>query len=140
MRAVGDATWTSSGLAILAAIEAPAVSWPRPRSAAEAIEIAVRAKATINMMVATGHLGRILLARGEPGAVATSSRPWQLARAFGVRPLTAWWIDSLGELAELEGRHGEPRIWYEQAVGHATESSLAADAAAPAIPWAGWPG
>ena len=53
----------------------------------------------------------------------------QLARAFGVRPLLAWWLDSLGELAELEGRHGDARSWYEQAAGHAAECGLAADAA-----------
>ena len=53
----------------------------------------------------------------------------QLARAFAVRPLLAWWLDSLGELAELEGRHGDARSWYEQAAGHAAECGLAADAA-----------
>ncbi len=89
----------------------------------------MRAKATMNMMAATGHLGRILLARGEPGAGGHLEQAVQLARAFGVRPLTAWWMDSLGELAELEGRHGDARSWYEQAIGHATDSGLAADAA-----------
>jgi hypothetical protein len=29
------------------------------------------------------------------------------ASRVAVRPLLAWWLDSLGELAELEGRHGE---------------------------------
>ena len=52
-----------------------------------------------------------------------------LARAFAVRPLLAWWLDSLGELAELEGRHGDARGWYKQAAGHAAECGLAADAA-----------
>ena len=108
---------------------APAALDAAAQHAAEAIEIAVRAKATSNMMSATGHLGRILLARGEPGAAGHLEQAVQLARAFGVRPLPAWWIDSLGELAELEGRHGDARSWYEQAIGHATESGLAADAA-----------
>jgi predicted ATPase/DNA-binding CsgD family transcriptional regulator len=130
MRAVGDATWTSSGLAILAGIERTRGRLDMAaQHAAEAIEIAVRAKATINMMMATGHLGRIMVARGEPGAAGHLEQAVQLARAFGVRPLTAWWIDSLGELAELEGRHGDARSWYEQAIGHATESGLAVDAA-----------
>ena len=80
-------------------------------------------------MLATGHLGRVLLARGEPGAAGHLEQAVQLARAFAVRPLLAWWLDSLGELAELEGRHGDARSWYEQAAGHAAECGLAADAA-----------
>ena len=47
------------------------------------------------------------------------------------RPLLAWWLDSLGELAELEGRYSDARSWYEQAASHAAESGLAADAARP---------
>jgi DNA-binding CsgD family transcriptional regulator len=43
--------------------------------------------------------------------------------------MLAWWLDSLGELAELEGRYGDARSWYEQAASHATECGLAADAA-----------
>ena len=130
MREVGDAFWISSGLAILAGIERTRGQLDAAvQHAAEAVEIAVRAKATINMMSATGHLGRILLARGEPGAAGHLEQAVQVARAFGVRPLLAWWLDSLGELAELEGRHGDARSWYEQAIGHAAESGLAADAA-----------
>ena len=53
----------------------------------------------------------------------------QLARAFAVRPLLAWWLDSLGELAELESRYDDAQVWYEQAVGHADECGLAVDAA-----------
>jgi DNA-binding CsgD family transcriptional regulator len=53
----------------------------------------------------------------------------QLARAFAVRPLRAWWLDSLGELAELEGRYGDARSWYEQAADHAAECGLAVDIA-----------
>ena len=130
MRALGDATWTSTGLAILAGIERSRGRLDMAgQHASEAVEIAVRAKATANLISASGHLGRILLSRGEPGAATHLEQAVQLARAFGVRPLTAWWIDSLGELAELEGRHGDARSWYEQAIGHATECGLAADAA-----------
>src|SRR6516165_1587297 len=130
MRALGDATWTSTGLAILAGIERSRGRLDMAgQHASEAVEIAVRAKATANLISASGHLGRILLSRGEPGAAGHLEQAVQLARAFGVRPLTAWWIDSLGELAELEGRHGDARSWYEQAIGHATECGLAADAA-----------
>ena len=95
----------------------------------EAIEIAGRANSAINVMLATGHLGRILLARGDPGAAGHLDQAVQLARAFAVRPLLAWWLDSLGELAELEGRHGDAQSWYEQAAGHAAECGLAADTA-----------
>jgi DNA-binding CsgD family transcriptional regulator/tetratricopeptide (TPR) repeat protein len=130
LRAIGDATWTSSGLAILAGIERTRGRLDKAaQHAAEAIEIAVQAKATMNMMAANGHLGRIMLSRGEPGAAGHLEQAVQLARAFGVRPFTAWWIDSLGELAELEGRHGDARSWYEQAIAHATDSGLQADAA-----------
>ena len=80
-------------------------------------------------MIATGHLGRILLARGEPGAARHLDQAVQLARAFAVRPLLAWWLDSLGELAELESRYGDAQSWYEQAVSHAAERGLPADAA-----------
>ena len=83
----------------------------------------------INVMIATGHLGRILLARGEPGAAHHLDQAVQLARAFAVRPLLAWWLDSLGELAELEGRYEDAQSWYGQAVSHAAESGLPADAA-----------
>jgi len=128
--AIGDATWTSAALAILAEIErARGRLNTAGQHAAEAIEIAGRANSAINVMLATGHLGRILLARGEPGAAAHLDQAVQLARAFAVRPLLAWWLDSLGELAELEGRHGDARSWYEQAAGHAAECGLAADAA-----------
>jgi predicted ATPase/DNA-binding CsgD family transcriptional regulator len=131
LRAIGDATWTSAALAVLAEIE-------RTRGrlgtaghhAAEAIEVARRANSAINVMIATGHLGRVLLARGEPGTAAHHlDQAVQLARAFSVRPLLAWWLDSLGELAELEGRYGDARRWYEQAADHAAECGLAADAA-----------
>jgi predicted ATPase/DNA-binding CsgD family transcriptional regulator len=128
--AIGDATWTSAALAILAEIErARGRLDTAGQHAAEAIEIAGRANSAINVMLATGHLGRILLARGEPGAAGHLDQAVQLARAFGVQPLLAWWLDSLGELAELEGRHGDARSWYEQAAGHAAECDLAADAA-----------
>jgi predicted ATPase/DNA-binding CsgD family transcriptional regulator len=128
--AIGDATWTSAALAILAEIErARGRLNTAGQHAAEAIEVAGRANSAINAMLATGHLGRILLARGDPGAAGCLDQAVQLARAFGVRPLLAWWLDSLGELAELEGRHGDARSWYEQAVGHAAECGLAADAA-----------
>lgn len=128
--AIGDATWTSAALAILAEIErARGRLDTAGQHAAEAIEIARRANSAINVMLATGHLGRILLARGEPGAAGHLNQAVQLARAFAVRPLLAWWLDSLGELAELEGRHGDARSWYEQAGDHAAECGLAADAA-----------
>ena len=60
---------------------------------------------------------------------AISSRPCNWPAPSAVRPLLAWWLDSLGELAELEGRYGDARSWYEQAAGHAAECGLAADAA-----------
>ena len=91
-------------------------------------------------MIATGHLGRILLARGEPGAAQHLDQAVQLARAFAVRPLLAWWLDSLGELAELEGRYGDARSWYEQAADHAAECGLPVDAARVRHHWGGWPG
>jgi predicted ATPase/DNA-binding CsgD family transcriptional regulator len=130
LRAIGDATWTSAALAVLAEIErARGRLDTAGQHAAEAIEIAGRANSAINVMLATGHLGRILLARGEPGAAGYLEQAVQLARALAVRPLLAWWLDSLGELAELEGRHGDARSWYEQAAGHGAECGLAADAA-----------
>ena len=91
-------------------------------------------------MLASGHLGRILLARGEPGAAPHLDQAVQLARAFGVRPLLAWWLDSLGELAELEGRYDDARGWYEQAADHAAQCGLTADAARARHHWGGWPG
>jgi len=130
LAAIGDATWTSAALAVLAEIERVRGRLETAgQHAAEAIEVAGRANSAINVMLATGHLGRILLARGEPGAAGCLEQAVQLARAFAVRPLLAWWLDSLGELAELEGRHGDARSWYEQAAGHAAECGLAADAA-----------
>jgi DNA-binding CsgD family transcriptional regulator len=129
-REIGDATWTSAALAIVAEIERTRGRLgPAGLHAAEAIEVAERANSAINVMIATGHLGRILLARGEPGAVAHLDQAVQLARAFAVRPLLAWWLDSLGELAELEGRYDDARNWYEQAADHAAGCGLAADAA-----------
>jgi tetratricopeptide (TPR) repeat protein len=128
--AIGDATWSSAALAILAEIErARGRLDTAGQHAAEAIEIAGRANSAINVMLATGHLGRILLARGEPGAAGYLDQAVQLARAFAVRPLLAWWLDSLGELAELEGRHGDAQGWYEQAADHAAKCGLAVDAA-----------
>ena len=52
----------------------------------------------INVMIATGHLGRILLApRRTRRRPTTSIRPVQLRPApFAVRPLLAWWLDSAG--------------------------------------------
>ena len=130
LREIGDATWTSAALATMAEIErARGRLETAGQHAAEAIEVAGRANSAINVMVATGHLGRILLARGEPDAAGHLDRAVQLARAFGVRPLLAWWLDSLGELAELEGRSGDALSWYEQAAGHAAECGLAMDAA-----------
>jgi predicted ATPase/DNA-binding CsgD family transcriptional regulator len=130
LRAIGDATWTSAALAIVAEIERTRGQLETAgQHAAEAIEVAGRANSAINVMLATGHLGRILLARGEPDAARHLDQAVQLARAFAVRPLLAWWLDSLGELAELEGRYGDARSWYEQAIGHAAECGLAADAA-----------
>jgi tetratricopeptide (TPR) repeat protein len=130
LQAIGDASWTSAALATMAEIE-------RTRGrlgtagehAAEAIAAAERANSAITVMIATGHLGRILLARGEPGAAQHLDQAVQLARAFGVRPLRAWWLDSLGELAELEGRYDDAGSWYGQAAGHAAECGLAVDAA-----------
>jgi predicted ATPase/DNA-binding CsgD family transcriptional regulator len=130
LQEIGDAGWTSAALAIVAEIERTR-GWLGPASqhAAEAIEVAGQANSAINVMLASGHLGRILLARGEPGAAPHLDQAVQLARAFGVRPLLAWWLDSLGELAELEGRYDDARGWYEQAADHAAECGLAADAA-----------
>ena len=130
LRAIGDATWTSAALAILAEIQRTRGELePAGHHAAEAIEIAGRANSAINVMIGTGHLGRILLARGEPGAVQHLDQAVQLARAFAVRPLLAWWLDSLGELAEHQGRYGDARGWYEQAADHAAECGLPVDAA-----------
>ena len=130
LQAIGDATWTSAALAIVAEIErARGRLGTAGHHAAEAIEIAGRANSAINVMIATGHLGRILLARGEPSAAQHLDQAVQLARAFAVRPLLAWWLDSLGELAELEGRYGDAQGWYAQAASHAAECGLAVDAA-----------
>jgi predicted ATPase/DNA-binding CsgD family transcriptional regulator len=130
LREIGDAAWTSAALAILAEIERACGRLNMAgQHAAEAIEIAGRANSAINVMLATGHLGRILLARGEPGAAGHLDQAVQLARAFAVRPLLAWWLDSLGELAGLEGRYGDAQGWYEQAADHAAECGLTADAA-----------
>ena len=130
LRAIGDATWTSAALAIVAEIErARGRLEAAGQHAGEGIEVAGRANSAINVMIATGHLGRILLARGDPGAAPHLEQAVQLARAFAVRPLLAWWLDSLGELAELEGRYGDAQSWYEQAAAHAAECGLAADAA-----------
>jgi predicted ATPase/DNA-binding CsgD family transcriptional regulator len=130
LREIGDATWTSAALATVAEIErARGRLGPASLHAAEAIEVAARANSTINLMLATGHLGRVLLARGEPGAAHHLDQAVQLARAFAVRPLLAWWLDSLGELAELDRRYDDARSWYEQAADHAAECGLAADAA-----------
>lgn len=130
LREIGDAAWTSAALAIVAEIERTRGRLgPAGHHAAEAIEVAGRANSAINVMIATGHLGRILLARGEPGAAHHLDQAVQLARAFAVRPLLAWWLDSLGELAEMEGRYGDARSWYEQAADHAAGCGLAVDAA-----------
>ena len=130
LQEIGDAGWTSAALAIVAEIERTRGRLgPASQHAAEAIEVAGQANSAINVMLASGHLGRILLARGEPGAAPHLDQAVQLARAFGVRPLLAWWLDSLGELAELEGRYDDARGWYEQAADHAAECGLAADAA-----------
>jgi len=130
LREIGDATWTSAALATGAEIERTRGRLEAAgRHAAEAIEVAGRANSAVNVMIAAGHLGRILLARGEPGAARYLDQAVQLARAFAVRPLLAWWLDSLGELAELEGRYGDAQSWYEQAVSHAAECGLPADAA-----------
>lgn len=130
LQAIGDATWTSAALAILAEIERTRGRLePAAHHAAEAIDIAGRANSAINVMIGTGHLGRILLARGEPGAAQHLDQAVQLARAFAVRPLLAWWLDSLGELAEHQGRYGDARGWYEQAADHAAECGLPVDAA-----------
>ncbi len=130
LRAIGDATWTSAALASAAEIErALGRLGTAERHAAEAIDVAERANSAINVMIATGHLGRILLARGERAAAGYLDQAVQLARAFAVQPFVAWWLDSLGELAELEGRNGDAESWYEQAIGHASDSGLAADAA-----------
>ena len=130
LREIGDTGWTSAALAIVAEIERTRGRLgPAGQHAAEAIEVAGQADSAINLMVASGHLGRILLARGEPGAAPHLDQAVQLARAFAVRPLLAWWLDSLGELAELEGRYDEARGWYDQAADHAAGCGLAADAA-----------
>jgi predicted ATPase/DNA-binding CsgD family transcriptional regulator len=129
-RAIGDATWTSAALAILAEIERTRGQLePAGHHAAEAIDIAGGANSAINVMIGTGHLGRILLARGEPGAAQQLDQAVQLARAFAVRPLLAWWLDSLGELAEHQGRYDDARGWYDQAADHAAECGLPVDAA-----------
>jgi predicted ATPase/DNA-binding CsgD family transcriptional regulator len=130
LREIGDATWTSAALAIVSEIERTRGRLEAAgHHAVEAIEVAGRANSAINVMIATGHHGRILLARGEPAAAHHLDQAVQLARAFAVRPLLAWWLDSLGELAELEGRYDDAQSWYEQAAGHAAECGLAADAA-----------
>ena len=130
LRTISDPSWTSAALAIAAEIQRTRGRLETAgRYASEAIEAAEGANSAINVMIATGHLGRILLARGEPGAARHLDQAVQLARAFAVRPLLAWWLDSLGELAELEGRYEDAQSWYEQAVSHAAECGLAADAA-----------
>jgi predicted ATPase/DNA-binding CsgD family transcriptional regulator len=130
LQAIGDATWTSAALATVAEIErARGRLQTAEQHAGEAIEVASRANSAINVMIGSGHLGRILLASGEPGAARHLDQAVELARAFGVRPLLGWWLDSLGELAELEGRYGDAQNWYEQAAGHAAECDLAVDAA-----------
>jgi len=130
LRAIGDTTWTSAALAIVAEIERTRGRLETAeRHAVEAIEVAGRANSAINVMIATGHLGRILLARGEPAAAHHLDQAVQLARSFAVRPLAAWWLDSLGELAELDGRYDDARSWYEQAISHAADCNLAVDAA-----------
>jgi predicted ATPase/DNA-binding CsgD family transcriptional regulator len=129
-REIGDATWTSAALASLAEIErARGRLGSAGLHAAEAIEVAGRANSAINVMLANGHLGRVLLARGDPDAAPHLNQAVQLARAFAVRPLVAWWLDSLGELAELEGSHDDARNWFEQAADHAVACGLAGDAA-----------
>src|SRR4029078_4559937 len=101
LRAIGDATWTSAALSVGAKIErARGRLEEAGRQAAEAIEVARRANSAINVMIATGHLGRILLAGGKPGAGDHLDQAVQLARAFAVRPLLAWWLDSLRGLGE----------------------------------------
>jgi predicted ATPase/DNA-binding CsgD family transcriptional regulator len=128
--AIGDASFASAGLAVLASIERNRGRLDAARQhAAEAIEIARRADSVVNVMIATGHLGRILLSGGEPGAAAHLHQAVELANTFAVRPLLAMWLDSLGELAELEGRHDDARNWYEHATDHAVDSGLAVDAA-----------
>jgi DNA-binding CsgD family transcriptional regulator/tetratricopeptide (TPR) repeat protein len=130
LRAISDLSWTSAALAIVAEIERTRGRLEAAgRHAVEGIEVAGRANSAINVMLATGHLGRILLARGEPGAADHLNQAVQLARAFAVRPLLAWWLDSLGELAELEGRYDDAQGWYEQAAGHAAGCGLPVDAA-----------
>ena len=130
LQAIGDTTWTSAALATAAEIERTRGRLEEAEhDAVEAIEVAGRANSAINVMIATGHLGRILLARGEPAAAHHLDQAVQLARAFAVQPLVAWWLDSLGELAELEGRYSDAESWYEQAIGHATDCGLPVDAA-----------
>src|SRR5260370_10223461 len=130
LRTISDPSWTSAALAIAAEIQRTRGRLETAgRYASEAIEAAEGANSAINVMIATGHLGRILLARGDAGVARNLDQAVQLARAFAVRPLLAWWLDSLGELAEREGRYEDAQSWYEQAVSHAAECGLAADAA-----------
>jgi predicted ATPase/DNA-binding CsgD family transcriptional regulator len=130
LREIADATWTSAALAIVAEIERTRGRLgPAGDHAAQAIEVAGRANSTINVMLATGHLGRILVGRGEPDAAPHLEQAVQIARGLRVRPLLGWWLDSLGELAELEGRYDDARSWYEQAADHAAECGLTVDAA-----------
>src|SRR5260370_37276666 len=112
LQAIGDVTWTSTALATVAEIErARGRLGTAGQHAGEAIEVAGRANSAINVMIATGHLGRILLPRGEPGAAPHLDQAGQLAPPFAVRPLLSWGLDSLGELAELEGRYRHARRW-----------------------------
>jgi DNA-binding CsgD family transcriptional regulator len=130
LQEIGDATWSSAALAIVAEIERSRGQLLAARNhAVEAIDVAGRANSAINVMIGTGHLGRILLALGDPDAARHLEQAVELARSFAVRPLVAWWLDSLGEMAELEGRHDDARGWYEQAADHATSCGLATDAA-----------
>jgi len=130
LRTISDPSWTSAALAIAAEIQRTRGRLETAgRYATEAVETAERANSAINVMLAAGHLGRVLLARGEPGAARHLDQAVQLARAFAVRPLLAWWLDSQGELAELEGRHDDAQRWYEQAISHGAECGLPADAA-----------
>ena len=130
LRDIRDATWTSAALAIVAEIERTRGRLDEAaRDATEGIEVAGHANSAVNVMIGAGHLGRILLARGEPDAARHLHQAVQLARAFAVRPLAAWWLDSLGELAELEGRSGEARGWYQEALDHAADCGLVVDAA-----------
>jgi len=130
LRTISDPSWTSAALAIAAEIQRTRGRLETAgRNATEAVKTAERANSAINVMLAAGHLGRVLLARCEPGAARHLDQAVQMARAFAVRPLLAWWLDSQGELAELEGRHDDAQRWYEQAISHAAECGLPADAA-----------